>query len=66
MSDVGAVAMLVNTVASWFMSEGGFNEFRKRAQLRAKRDEAKRALREHRWDDLRRLTAELERLSTQA
>lgn len=66
MSDVGAVATLVNTVASWFMSEGGFNEFRKRAQLRAKRDEAKRALQEHRWDDLRRLTAELERLSTQA
>lgn len=66
MSDVGAVAKLVDTVASWFMSEGGFNEFRKRAQLRAKRAAAQTALREHRWDDLRRLTAELERLSTQA
>lgn len=66
MGDVGAVAKAVDTIFSWFTSEGGKLEAQKRRALKSKREECRRALLEHRFTDLRRLTDELERLSNQA
>lgn len=63
--DVGLVAKAIDTIASWFFSEDGFNALRKRRALRAKKKECQDALAENRWDDLRRLTAEYDRLSQQ-
>jgi len=60
--DVGLVAKVVETIFSWVVSEDGFKEMQKRSRLKAKKKECQNALAEHRWDDLRTLTAEYERL----
>jgi hypothetical protein len=64
--DVGLVAKTIDTIFGWFVSEDGFKEMQKRRALAAKKEEARHALIDHRWDDLRRITAELERLSHEA
>lgn len=64
MGDVGAVATLVNTVASWLMSEDGYTEWRKRRELAAKKEEARRALINNDFDALQRHISELRDLST--
>lgn len=64
--DVGLVAGAIDTIASWFMSAGGYAQFIKRRRLRAKKEEARRALIDNDWDALRRHVVELERLSNEA
>jgi len=64
--DVGLVAKLVDTVFSWFTDEAGYLEIKKRRALAAKKEECRRALLDNRWDDLKRLTDELRRLSSEA
>lgn len=66
MGDVGAVAKVIDTIASWLMDEDGYAELKKRRALKAKKEECRRALLDHRWNDLRRLTDELERMSNAA
>jgi hypothetical protein len=51
---------------SWFMDESGRLEAKKREVLREKKAECRQALRDGRWDDLKRLTDELQRLSSEA
>lgn len=63
MGDVGAVAKVIDVIFSWWTSEAGRLQEKKRKELRKKKEECQRALHENRWDDLRRLTAEYERLS---
>lgn len=63
---VGAGLTLAEKVFSWFTDEAGRIEIQKRARLRQKKEECQRALKENRFDDLRRLTAEFERLSNEA
>ena len=65
MGDVGLVAKLVDTVFRFFTNEDGLTEMLKRRRLHAKKLECQKALDEHRWDDLARLTAELERLANE-
>jgi hypothetical protein len=64
--DVGLVAKAVDTIASWFLSEDGFNEHRKRRAMQAKKEECRRALMDNDWDRLRKLTLELKRMSDSA
>ena len=61
--DVGAVATVINTVASWFMNEDGYAEFKKRRKLASLRQAAAKALAANDWPEHRRLVAELKRLS---
>jgi len=63
MGDVGAVATVINTVASWFMSEDGYAEWSKRRKLASLRSEAAKALAQNDWPEHRRIVAELKRLS---
>jgi len=63
---VGAVAKLADTVASWFMSEGGYAEYKKKSALAAKKEEAQRALQNHDFELLRTIVDELERMSNSA
>jgi hypothetical protein len=56
---------LAEKVFSFFTGQK-FSETMKRKQLREKNEECRRALSDRRWDDLRRLTAELERMSDEA
>ena len=63
---MGLVAKLVDSVFSWFTDEAGYLEIKKRRVLLAKKEECRRALLDHRFVDLKRLSAELERLSDQA
>jgi hypothetical protein len=53
-------------VFGWWTDEAGRIEAMKRAALKAKREECRRALIDHRYADLQRLSAELERMSDQA
>lgn len=62
--DVGAVATLLNTVASWFMSEDGYAEFAKRRQLAALRKDADAALEKNDFVEHARVVDELRRLSS--
>ena len=62
----GAIAKLADTIASWWMSEDGYGEWKKRRQLAALREKAKAALDRHDWATLRTVTAELKRLSERA
>jgi hypothetical protein len=62
----GAGLTLIDKIFSWWTDEAGRIEIRKRAALRAKREECRRALLDNRWDDLKRLTDELQRLSAEA
>jgi len=57
---------LIDKVFSWWTDEAGRIEIQKRARLRAKKEECRRALLDNRWDDLKRLSAELERMSNEA
>lgn len=59
----GAGLTLLDHVFMWFTDEAGRIEIKKRAALRAKKEECVKALHEKRFSDLRRLTDELERLS---
>lgn len=63
MGDVGSVATLINTVASWFMSEDGYAEWSKRRALQKKAEEAHDALDKNDWDALRKHVADLKRMS---
>jgi len=62
----GAGLSLADHIFMWFTDESGRIEIKKRARLRAKKEECRRALLDNRWDDLKLLTAELERLSNEA
>jgi hypothetical protein len=53
-------------IASWWLDESGRAEMKKRKVLREKKEECRQALLDGRLDDLRRLTDELQRLSTEA
>ena len=61
---VGAMAKLANTVASWFMSEGGYAEYKKKSALAAKKKEGILALQNHDFVRLRIIIGELERMSS--
>jgi hypothetical protein len=63
---VKAGLTLTEKIFSWWTDEAGRIAIQKRARLRAKKEECAKALKENRLDDLRRLTAELERLSVEA
>ena len=60
----GAIAKLADTIASWWMSEDGYGEWKKRKQLAAVKEKARRALIDHDWVALRTATDELQRLSS--
>jgi len=62
----GATVAAAWKVASWWLDESGRAEMKKRKVLREKKEECRQALLDNRWDDLQRLTAELQRLSTEA
>jgi hypothetical protein len=64
--DVGLVSKAIETIFSYFTDEDGYKEMAKRAALKKKKEECRRALIENRFVDLARLTAELERLSQQS
>ena len=63
--DVGLVAKLVQVIFSWATDEDGLRELLLKKKLANKRSECAKALADNRFDDLKRLTAELERLSQQ-
>jgi hypothetical protein len=60
---VGPIATLLNTVASYFMSEEGYGEFRKRRQLATLRKAADQALARGDMDGYRVALDELRKLS---
>lgn len=62
-SVVGAGLALIDTVASWFLSEDGYGEFKRRRELATAKRAALDALARHDWDALRVSVAELERMS---
>lgn len=62
---IGPVATLLNTLASWFMSEDGYAEFNKRRKLSALRKDADAALAARDMVRHDRIVAEFERLSDQ-
>jgi hypothetical protein len=64
--DIGAVATLINTVASWLMDENGYAEFSKRRALKRLHKEALHALERGDLVEYRRLSDELVRLSNAA
>jgi hypothetical protein len=64
MGDVGAVATLLNTVASWLLSPGGFATFARRQALKQKRKEVIDALHQNDFDALHARIDELRALST--
>jgi hypothetical protein len=66
MGDVGAVAKAVDTIASWFMSEAGYGEFKKRRLVEAKKREIAGALARGDYGAVSRGIAELRRLSDEA
>lgn len=63
---VGAGLTVIEKIFSWWTDEAGRLEIKKRAALRAKKEECRRALIDNRWDDLKRLTDELQRISSEA
>ena len=62
--DVGAVATLLNTFASWLLSPAGFEDFMRRQALKQKRKEAIDALHANDFDTLHARINELRALST--
>lgn len=60
---VGPVATLLNTVASWFMTEDGYAEFKKRRDLSRLRKVADQALARGDMPGYRVAVDELRRLS---
>ncbi|MBS0150471.1 MAG: hypothetical protein JSR31_05975 [Nitrospira sp.] len=63
MGDVGAVATLLNTLASWVLSPDGLADWSRRRALRAKKQEVLRALKQHDFDRLHRHIDELRALA---
>jgi len=59
----GFMAKLAETVFSYFTDEAGYKEMAKRAALRKKKEECRRALLDNRFADLKRLTDELHDLA---
>jgi len=57
---------LIDKIFSWWTDEAGRIEIQKRARLRAKKEECRRALRDNRFDDFQQLTDELRRLASEA
>lgn len=53
-------------VFGWWVDEGGRIEAKKRATLRAKREECRKALIDNDWARLKRLTEEMERLANES
>lgn len=64
MGDIGAVATLLNTLASWVLSPDGLAEWSHRRALSNKKKEALRALENHDFDALHRHIDELRNLSS--
>jgi hypothetical protein len=62
----GAGLTLIDHIFGWFTDEAGRIAIQKRARLRSKKEECRRALLDHRFVDLSRLSAELERMSNEA
>ena len=62
--DVGAVAALLNTFASWLLSPSGFADFARRQALKQKRKEVIDALHQNDFDALHARIDELRALST--
>lgn len=62
----GAGIAVAWKVASWWLDESGRLEMNKRKVLREKKAECLKALADGRWDDLKHLTDELQRLSSEA
>ena len=63
MGTVGAVATLLNTVASWVLSPDGLEAWRTKRTLAAKKKEALDALAHNDFDTLRKRIDELRTLS---
>lgn len=53
-------------VFGWWVDESGRIESKKRAALRAKKEECRKALIDNDWSRLKKLTDEMERLSNEA
>lgn len=66
LGDVGLVAKAVDTILGWFTDEAGYLEMQKQRALNVKKEACRKALLDNRFDDLVRLTGELQRLSTKA
>lgn len=66
MGDVGAVATLLNTVASWVLSPDGLAAFQTKRALAAKKKEVLDALQKRDFDTLRKRIDELRALSTKS
>lgn len=64
MSTVGAVATLLNTVASWVLSPDGLEAWKTKRTLAAKKKEVLDALEKRDFDTLRARLDELRTLST--
>lgn len=64
MGDVGAVAALINTVASWVLSPDGMAEWSRRRALKSKKQEVLDALANHDFDALDKHIRELRALSS--
>ncbi len=61
---VGPVATLLNTVASWLMSEDGYAEFKKKRELAALKKECHDALARNDWPALAVATQRLRDAAT--
>jgi len=66
MGDVGAVANLANTLASWLLSEKGFATWDRNRRLEALHEAGILAIRENNWIAYDTILAELKRLSEAA
>lgn len=66
MGDIGAVATLLNTVASWVLSPEGLAAFQAKRTLAAKKKEVLDALQKRDFDTLRSRIDELRALSTKS
>ena len=64
MSTVGAVATLLNTVASWVLSPDGLAAFQAKRALAAKKKEVLDALQKRDFDTLRKRIDELRVISS--
>lgn len=66
MGDIGAVATLLNTVASWVLSPDGLEAWKTKRTLAAKKKEVLDALQKRDFDTLRTRIDELRALSTKS